>query len=189
MGRVLIRLAVAAGGHVIATVGNAAKAEVARRRGAETTVLYNETDFVAPARDFGDGEGVDVVFDSLGAATFERSLQCLRRRGLMVLYGSNAGPVKCVEPMVLAEHGSLSFIRPRLADYVPDAQAVRERAAALFQAMIEGSLVVEVEEIYDMRDVQEAHAVLESRRNIGKSVLQLAGDASATETRATRSDL
>lgn len=188
IGQILIQLAAAAGGHVIATVGTAAKAEVACRRGAEAAVLYNETDFVAPARNFGDGEGVDVVFDSLGAATFERSLQCLRRRGLMVLYGSNAGPVTCVEPMVLAERGSLSFIRPRLADYVPDAQAVRERAATLFQKIMDGSLVVQIEKIYEMRDVQEAHAILESRRNIGKSVLQLAGDAYDTGSLATQSE-
>lgn len=173
--QILIQFAKSLGAVVIATASSAQKAETAGRRGADAVVSYDGAAFVARAREMTGGQGVDVVFDSVGPATIKRSMAALRRRGLLVLYGSNSGPVPVIEPMELADAGSLYFTRPRLADYVTDGEAVRRRGEALFRALDSGDLQVEIQGRYSFDTVHEAHRALEERRSIGKSVLRIAG--------------
>ncbi|MBM3769167.1 MAG: quinone oxidoreductase, partial [Acidobacteria bacterium] len=111
-GQMVVQLAKKRGARVIATVGSESKAELARDAGADEVILYNSQDWVAETRKLTEGKGVDVVYDSVGAATFEGSLNCLRPRGMMVTYGNASGPVPAIEPLLLNQKGSLFLTRP-----------------------------------------------------------------------------
>ena len=123
---------------VFATVGNVEKADIARRLGADHCILYQETDFSEFLWERTGGHGVNVVYDSVGRVTLERSLRCVRRRGLCVLFGVSSGPVASISPFELAEDGSLFFTRPYLADHLLNAQEVRWRARELFSLLQSG---------------------------------------------------
>ncbi len=174
IGQLLIQFLKQRGAKVLATVSSDAKAAAARRAGADATCGYHTAEFVGAAQRLGGGQGVDVVFDAVGPATLDGSIAALRRFGLLVLYGSNSGPAPAIRPMQLADAGSLYFTRPRLAHYVADAAATRARAADLFAGLREGSLRVGIEREYTLDTVAKAHAALEERRSIGKSILRVA---------------
>ena len=175
VGQLLIQLAKERGAVVFATVGNAEKADIARRRGADHCILYQETDFSEALRERTGGRGVDVVYDSVGRTTFERSLRCLRRRGLCVLFGVSSGPVASVSPFELAEGGSLFFTRPYLADYLLNTEEVRWRAEDLFSMVKSGKLEVMIEGKFPLDLAAEAHRRLELRQSRGKLLLQVDG--------------
>jgi len=119
---------------------HAEKAEVARGRGADQVVLYENGRFADAIREATGGHGVDVVFDSIGKATLRDSFRATRRRGLVVNYGTVSGPVRDLDPIELGEAGSLFLTRPRLADHLPDAQTIQRRADTIFGALLDGSL-------------------------------------------------
>lgn len=171
--QLLIQMLRLRGARAIATASTDEKAAVARRCGAEAVSGYDGEALLALVRECTDGRGVDVVYDSAGAATFETSLRTLRPTGLMVLYGSNSGKVPPIDPMHLANSGSLFFTRPRLADYVPDAAALRRRAKDVFDALLAGTLSVRISGVHDFATLAEAHRQLEERESIGKSVLRI----------------
>jgi NADPH:quinone reductase len=173
IGQILIQLAKSLGVRVIATTSTADKAHVARRRGADLVTSYAPEDFIEAAMQVTNGTGVDVVFDAIGPATLAADMQAICRRGLLVSFGSNSGPYAPIDPMTLAEAGSLFFTRPRLADHIPDAQSVRRRGEAIFMALVDGSLTVEVDQVYSLATVAEGLSALEERRAIGKSILRL----------------
>ena len=176
IGQILIQLAKRLGARVLATTSTAEKAEVARSRGADVAMLYDNGRFADAVRDATGGRGVDVVFDPIGQATLRDSLRATCRRGLVVNYGAVSGAVRDLDPLELGEAGSLFLTRPRLADHLPDAATTRRRAGDIFSALLDGSLKIGIAGRYTLADVEKAHAELEDRRMIGKPVLVVAGE-------------
>jgi NADPH2:quinone reductase len=174
IGQLLIQLAKRAGATVFATTSTVEKAEVARSRGADLVVLYEDGRFADAIREATAGRGVDVVFDSIGKATLRDSFRATRKRGLVVNYGTVSGSVRDLDPIELGEAGSLFLTRPRLADHLPDAATTRRRAADIFSALQDGSLKIAIAGRYTLDNVSEAHAALEGRRMVGKPILALA---------------
>jgi NADPH2:quinone reductase len=173
IGQILVQLAKRRGARVLATTSTAAKAEVARARGADVAMLYDAGGFADVARRETHGRGVDVVFDSVGRTTLRDSFRATRRQGLVVNYGAVSGPVRDLDPLELGEAGSLFLTRPRLADHLGDAATIRGRARDLFDALLDGSLAIAVAGRYDLEHVGEALADLEERRTVGKPILVL----------------
>ncbi len=157
---------------VIGTVGSEEKAALARAHGCAHTVLYREEDVVARVRELTDGAGVPVVFDSVGAATFERSLDCLQPRGLMVSFGNASGPVPPCPPSLLAQKGSLFLTRPTLFAYTATRADLLASAAALFEVLEAGVLRVAVNQRWPLARAADAHRALEARQTTGATVLQ-----------------
>jgi len=171
VGLLLIQITKMLGARVIGTVGTEAKAQLAREAGADHVILYTQTDFQPEVKKLTDGKGVNVVYDSVGATTFEKSLDCLRRRGYLVLFGQSSGPVAPLDPGKLAAKGSLFLTRPSLAHYMLDRVELLQRAADLFNWTASGKLKLRIEKSFPMRDAAEAHRQLEGRKTTGKVVL------------------
>ncbi len=173
VGQLVIQLAKARGATVIATVGSREKAEIARARGADHAILYREVDFREAVLEITGGRGVDVVYDSVGRDTLAGSLRCLRRRGTCCLFGGSSGAVTSIDPLDIAEAGSVFFTRPHLADYIADAAERRARAEALFRMYREGRLVVTIDCTLPLMQAAEAHRILEDRETKGKLLLEV----------------
>ena len=173
VGQLLIQLAKARGATVIATVGDERKAELARTRGADHCVLYRTEDFGQRVLELTDGRGADVVYDSVGRDTLAGSLRCLRRRGLCVLFGASSGAVSAVDPLELAEAGSVFFTRPHLADYMASAEEIRWRADDLFRLFSAGRLDVLIDRELSLAEVPKAHRLLEQRATAGKLLVRV----------------
>jgi NADPH2:quinone reductase len=173
IGQILIQLAKRLGSFVIATASTEEKVDIARRRGADVVTDYNNAVLLDSVSAATADMGVDVVFDSVGLATFSTSMRVLKKCGLLVLYGSNSGPVEAIDPMQLADHGSLFFTRPRLVDYVSNAVSMQRRAGDIFAALIDGTLAIDIAEVYNLDTVGNAHRALEERRSLGKCVICL----------------
>lgn len=172
LGLQLTQLASARGARVIGTVSTPEKAELARAAGAVDIVDYSEvTDIAAAVRELTDGVGVHVVYDGVGASTFDASLAALRRRGTLVLCGAASGPVPPFDPQRLNAGGSLFLTRPKLNDYVVTRDELLARAAAVFGAVADGTLDVRIGGRYPLDDVRKAHEDLEGRRTTGKLLL------------------
>jgi len=171
VGLLLIQAAKIAGARVIGTVSNEAKAQLAKEAGADEVILYTQSDFLAEVRRITDGAGVHVVYDSVGATTFDKSLDCLRPRGYMVLFGQSSGPVAPVNPGILATKGSLFLTRPSLNHYTLTRAELLERANALFQWTAAGKLKLRIESVYPLQDAAEAQRQLEARKTTGKVIL------------------
>ena len=172
VGQLVIQLATLRGATVIATVGSAEKAEIARARGARHVVLYREEDFRERVLEITGGVGVDVVYDSVGRDTIAQSIRSLKRRGLVVNYGGSSGLVEAVSPLELAEAGSVFFTRPHLADYMRDAAEIRSRTDALFALVRDGRLEVAIDRVVPLEAASEAHRILEGRGTRGKLLLR-----------------
>lgn len=170
-GQILTQWAVALGATVIGTAGSEEKCETIRRNGAALAVNYKTGDFVAEVKAFTEGRGVDVVYDGVGAATFEPSLDCLRPRGLMVSFGNASGPVSLPRLGILAEKGSLYVTRPTSGAYFPDAASLRSGASALFDAISSGKVRIEIGGRFPLIEAAEAHRALEARATSGSTLL------------------
>ena len=173
VGQLLIQLAKWRGATVIATVGSADKAAIARELGADHVVLYRDVDFQDAVREITGGRGVDVAYDSVGRDTVHRSIRSLRRRGLCIMFGASSGQVEAIEPLELAEAGSVFFTRPHLADYMRDAAEVRGRASDLFDALRDGRLKVRIDRVLPLEHAGEAHRAIEARETRGKLLLRI----------------
>jgi len=172
LGLQLTQLATAAGARVIGTVSTPEKAKLAREAGAADIVNYSEvTDVAAAVRELTDGDGVHVVYDGVGASTFDASLAALRRRGTLVLCGAASGPVPPFDPQRLNAGGSLFLTRPKLNDFVVTREELLARAAAVLGAVADGTLEVRIGGRYPLDDVRQAHEDLERRRTTGKLLL------------------
>jgi NADPH:quinone reductase len=172
VGLLLTQLATRRGGRVIATVSTDEKAEVARGAGAAEVVRYDREDTVERVRALTGDRGVRAVYDGVGQATFEASLDCLAPRGTLVLFGAASGAVPPVDPMALMTRGSLFLTRPSLKHYVADRTELLERAEAVMTAVQDGHLHVRIGATYALEDAAQAHRDLESRRTTGKSLLR-----------------
>ena len=171
VGQILIQMAKMLGARVIGTTSTAEKAEKAKAAGADEVILYTEQDFAAEARRLTGGKGVDVVYDSVGASTFEKSIDSLRPRGMMVTYGNASGPVPPVAPLLLNQKGSLFLTRPTLAHYCADRDELLWRAGDVLNWVRSGALTLQIEKSYPLKDAAQAHIDLESRRTAGKLLL------------------
>jgi NADPH2:quinone reductase len=173
VGLLLTQIASQLGARVIATVSTEAKAQLAKEAGASDVILYMQTDFEAETKRLTNGRGVDVVYDSVGKVTFEKSLGSLRPRGLLALYGASSGPVPPFDPMLLSKMGSLFLTRPSLGSYIQTRQELEERANAVLNWVQGGRLKVRMEHTYPLREAAQAHRDLEGRKTTGKLVLEV----------------
>lgn len=171
VGLLLTQAVVRRGGRVLATVSTEEKAALARAAGASDVILYGEQDVADRVRALTAGEGVAVAYDGVGRATFEGTIDSLRRRGMYVLYGAASGKVAPVDPQLLNTKGSLFFTRPTLADYIRERSELLERADELFGWIAAGELDVRIGARYPLADARRAHEDLEARRTTGKSLL------------------
>ena len=161
----------ALGAHVIGTVGSDDKAALAKAHGCEFPVVYTREDFVARVKEITGGKGVPVVYDSVGKDTFARSLDCLRPRGMMVLFGAASGPVPPFDSQTLAQKGSLFLTRPTLFTYTASREDLVLSATSLFDVVRSGQVKIEVSRTYPLADAQQAHRDLESRKTTGSLLL------------------
>jgi NADPH:quinone reductase len=170
-GRLIVQMAKMAGARVIATAGSAEKAKIAHEAGADETVLYREQDFAEESRRMTGGKGVDVVYDSVGKDTFDKSIDSLKPRGMMVSFGNASGPVPAVLPLLLSQKGSLFLTRPSLGNYIATRAELEKRAGDIFQWIADKKLVLRIERVYPLAEAAQAHRDLEGRTTTGKLVL------------------
>jgi NADPH:quinone reductase len=171
VGLLLVQLAKMRGANVIGTAGTEEKAQLAREAGADEVILYTEQNFVEETNRITDGEGVHVVYDSVGKETFDGGLDVLRPRGYMVLLGASSGPVEPIDPQVLNQKGSLFLTRPRLELYTASREELLWRAESLFSWIGQNNLSVRIGGTYELSDVEQAHRDLEGRKTTGKLLL------------------
>lgn len=171
VGGLLVQIAKKLGARVIATVSTEEKAQEARQAGADEIILYTQTDFTAETRRLTGGRGVDVVYDSVGKTTFWGSLDSLRPRGYMVLFGQSSGPVEPIDPQMLNAKGSLFLTRPTLGHYIADRAELLQRAEDIFNWIGAGELKVRIAATFPLAQAAEAHRFLESRQAKGKVLL------------------
>jgi NADPH2:quinone reductase len=159
------------GATVIGTVGSPQKAELAGAHGCDYPLRYNEEDFVSRVREITDGKGVDVVYDSVGQATFMKSLDCLKPMGTMVSFGQSSGPVQPLDLGVLVAKGSLFLTRPSLMTYTAKREDLLDHAKDLFDVVEKSAVTIEVRQTYPLSEVAQAHRDLENRKTTGSTIL------------------
>lgn len=169
VGQLLVQMAKGIGAHVIATVSTEEKAAVAKKAGADDVINYTESDFEQEVTKITKGQGVDVVYDSVGKTTFEKSLRCLRPRGYLVLLGQSSGVVPPVSPSML-QGRSLYLTRPMLRDYTATHEELERRAHEVFGLVLSGKLTVNIQ-VLPLSQAAEAHRILEGRGTTGKLIL------------------
>ena len=173
VGQLLIQIARSLGARVLATAGTPQKAELARAAGAHETILYTTQDFESEVKRMTAGRGVDVVYDGVGAATYEKSLNCLRPRGYLVVYGQASGPIPAVDPLALMSKGSLFLTRPTLHHYASSREEIQGRTGDLFAWLLAGKLQLRHDFVFPLSEAAKAHTELEGRRTTGKVLLRV----------------
>jgi len=171
VGLLLIQVAKRLGVTVLGTVSTEEKARLVREAGADAVILYTKTDFAAEVKRLTHGRGVHVVYDSVGKSTFEKSLECLRPRGYLVLFGQSSGPVAPFNLGTLSAKGSLFITRPTLVHYMIDREELLQRTNDLFSWMAAGELKLRIDRTFPLAGAAEAHHQLEGRRTVGKALL------------------
>lgn len=171
-GLLTVQMAKIAGATVIGTAGTKEKAELARKHGADHTIVYTESNFAEEVKRLTGSKGLDVIYDSVGQATFHAGLDCLKPRGMMVSFGQSSGPIGTIDPLILSQKGSLFLTRPSLANYISDPEELKQRAGDLFRWIAEGRLQVRIHKIYPLAEAAAAHRDLESRQTTGKLLLK-----------------
>jgi len=170
-GLLLTQMAKSLGARVFTTVSTEEKAALSRAAGADEVILYTQTDFAAEVKRLTSDRGLPVVYDSVGKSTFEQSLTCLRRRGILVLFGGSSGAVPPLDLIRLMTLGSLFLTRPTLKDYVVTQSDLMARAADVFNGVAAGTLKLRIEYTYPLADAAQAHRDIESRGTTGKLLL------------------
>jgi NADPH2:quinone reductase len=171
VGLLLCQMARRIGARVIGTVSTEEKAQLAREAGADDVILYTQADFETEVKRLTAGAGVQVVYDSVGRTTFAKGLNCLARRGLMVLLGQSSGPVEPVDPQILNQKGSLFLTRPSIGHYTATREELLQRSADVLGWVADGSLSVRIGHEFPLANAADAHRELESRRTTGKVLL------------------
>jgi len=171
VGMIACQWAASLGATVIGTVGSAGKALIARSHGCTHVINYREEDVVARVKDYTKGEGVDVVYDSIGKDTFPASLDCLKRRGMWVSFGQASGPVPEFRINLLAQKGSLFATRPALGDYIATRKELVATANDLFGVIAKGKVRIAVNQTYPLQEAERAHRELEGRMTTGSTLL------------------
>lgn len=171
VGLIACQWAKSLGATVIGTVGSEEKAELAKAHGCDHPIVYTRENFVERLREITGGAMVPVVYDSVGQDTFMASLDCLRPRGLMVLFGQSSGAVDPIDLNILAQKGSLYVTRPTLKTYTEKRADVLAMAQELFDAVLSGAVKIEVNQVYPLKDAAEAHRDLQARITTGSTIL------------------
>ncbi len=171
VGSIVCQWAKHLGATVIGTVGSPEKAELARANGCDHPILYNDEDFAAKTREITNGKGVDVVYDSVGQATFMKSLDCLRPFGMMVSFGQASGSVPSLDISILSAKGSLFLTRPTLMAYTAKREDLLVHAQDLFDVVLSGTVKIEVKQTYSLAEAAQAHRDLEARKTTGSTIL------------------
>lgn len=172
-GRLIVQMAKMLGARVLGTTSTDAKAEIARQVGIDEIIFYTKQDFEAEVKRLTSGRGVDVVYDSVGAPTYMQGLNCLRPRGMMVLFGQSGGKVPPIDPTILNTKGSLFLTRPSLAYYCANREELLWRAGDVLQWIASGKLKLAIDRTYPLAQAAQAHRDLESRATAGKVLLVL----------------
>jgi len=172
-GGLIVQMAKMLGARVFGTVSTEEKARIAREHGVDEAILYTQQDFEAEVKRLTGGRGVDVVYDSVGKTTFEKSLNSLRPRGLLALFGQSSGPVPPFDPSILNAKGSLFLTRPSLAHYVLTRQELLWRAGDVLSWVASGKLKLRIDRTYPLAEAAAAHRDLESRKTAGKLLLTI----------------
>lgn len=171
VGLLVVQLAHAIGARVIGTVSSEEKASLAREAGADEVIVFTKQDFEEEVKRLTGGKGVDVVYDGVGKATFEKNLNVMKLRGMLVLYGMSSGPVPPVDPAKLSEKGSLYMARTTLAHFTATRDELIARTSSLFRMIAEGRLNLRIAKKYPLAEAAQAHHDLESRALAGKLLL------------------
>jgi NADPH:quinone reductase len=171
VGLLLVQMAHNIGARVIGTASTEEKAKLAREAGADEVILYTQADFESETKRLTQNKGVDVVYDSVGKTTFEKGLNVLRPRGMMVLFGGSSGAVAPVDPIALMQKGSLFLTRPTMNHYTSTREDLEARASAVFDMIATRKLKLRIEYVYPLADAQQAHRDLEGRKTTGKLLL------------------
>ena len=156
---------------VIGVVGSDEKVRIAKQHGCDEVINYNKTDIAATVKQLTGGKGVDVVYDSMGQATFAASLDCLKPLGMMVSFGNATGPVPPVDILDLMRRGSLFLTRPTLFNYIATREQLEQGAAELFEIIRSGAVKVTINQKFDLKDAVQAHIAVESKQTTGATVL------------------
>ena len=172
-GRLIAQMAKLRGARVLGTVSTEEKAAVAAKAGVDHPILYTTVDFEAEVKRLTGNAGVDVVYDSVGRTTFDKSLACLRPRGMLALFGQSSGPVPPIDAQILNTRGSLFLTRPSLAHHLLTREELLWRAGDVFTAMERGQLVLKVHQAFPLAEAAESHRALESRATTGKLLLKM----------------
>ena len=170
-GGLIVQMAKMLGARVFGTVSTAAKAQTAQESGADETILYTQQDFEAEVKRLTNGRGVEVVYDSVGRTTFDKSLNSLRPRGTLALFGQSSGPVPAFDPNILNGKGSLFLTRPSLGHYLLTRDELLWRAGDVLQWIADGKLQLRIDRTYPLADAAAAHRALEGRQTTGKLLL------------------
>jgi NADPH2:quinone reductase len=173
VGLLLIQLLKQKGATVYTTVSTQEKAAIAKQAGADEAILYTQTDFAEAVKKSTKGDGVHVVYDSVGKATYEGSLDVLRPLGMLVLFGQSSGAVPPIDPLLLTQKGSLFLTRPSLAHYITDAASLSKRATKVLNLVEKKSLKLYIQRVYPLSEVAQAQRDLESRNTTGKLVVEI----------------
>jgi NADPH2:quinone reductase len=171
VGLLLVQMARSVGARVIGTVSSEEKAQLAREAGADEVIVFTKQDFELEVKRLTEGKGVEVVYDGVGKATFEKNLNVMRLRGMLVLYGMSSGPVLPVDPARLSEKGSLYMARTTLAHFTATREELLARTSSLFGMIADGKLKLRIARTYPLADAPEAHRDMEARRVAGKLLL------------------
>src|SRR5580700_1549833 len=171
VGLLLVQMAHNIGARVIATISTEAKAKLASEAGADEIILYTHADFEAETKRLTGGKGVDVVYDSVGKTTFDKGLNILRPRGMMVLFGGSSGAVPPFDLIILTHKGSLFLTRPSLGNYISTREELVARSGAVFSMIAAGKLKLRIEHTYPLAEAQRAQRDLEGRKTTGKLLL------------------
>lgn len=171
VGLLLCQMITARGGTVIGTVSTEAKAAAASAAGAAHVIRYDQEDFMPRVRELTGGIGVDVVYDGVGASTFDGSLRSLKPRGMMALFGQASGAVGPFDPQILNSLGSLFFTRPTITNFIQTREELQWRASEVFDAMLSGDLTMTLGGSYPLAEAAQAHQDLEARKSSGKLIL------------------
>jgi NADPH2:quinone reductase len=171
VGLLLVQMARAIGARVIGTASSEEKAKLAREAGADEVIIFTKQDFETEVKRLTGGKGVDVVYDGVGMATFEKNLNVMRLRGMLVIYGMSSGPVPPVDPAKLSEKGSLYMARTTLAHFTATREELLARTGALFAMIADGKLKLRIAKTYPLAEAPQAHQDMEARKLAGKLLL------------------
>ena len=171
VGLLLVQMAKKIGARVIATAGTEEKSQLARDAGADECIIYTQADFEAESKRLTDGQGVHVVYDGVGKATFDKDLEVLRPRGYLVLFGGSSGAVPPFDLIKLSQKGSLFITRPTLAHYTAKREELEWRANDVLGSIASGELKLRIHKTYTLSEVEQAHRDLEGRKTSGKLLL------------------